>query len=217
MTSNFTHENAPDAGQGIEGSENHPPTKQEQISMTDSTAVMAAQEVIEKAAAEAVIANLKLDVLATFPVTDQDARAWSDILGRVHGPQHQLDSDQREVLLYRMNHFADPERRSSEFWSCIYDAYESNRIPSGFEFEWEPGLFVRYQTLQEFPKIPGLADVGNVEVSTSEQVFSDGTSRRIISIEAGNAELTYESVHLLIDQLKDAARSLVAAQDGKTL
>lgn len=162
--------------------------------------------------ANAAMEKLNREVHTTFPVAHDRIRAWFDTLEMLRGPGYRFDANEVEGAFYRMNHFPGSERRHSEFWNCVHEAYESNRIPSGFEFEWEPGLFVLYQPLREFPKIPGLTDVGNVEVSTSEQVFSDGTSRRIVSIEAGNAELTYESVHRLIDQLKDAARSLVVAE-----
>ena len=81
----------------------------------------------------------------------------------------------------------------------------------GFETD-APGLFVHYEPLREWPGVPTIDSAKPVEVSTSEQVFSDGTTRRIVGIEASNAELTYESVHTLIDQLKDAARSLVVAE-----
>lgn len=54
MTTNSSNENGADAvAPAVDASENHPPTKQEQISMTDITAVTAAQEVVEDAAAEA--------------------------------------------------------------------------------------------------------------------------------------------------------------------
>lgn len=203
MTTNSSNENGADAvAPAVDASENHPPSKQEQISMIDDIS----------AEANAATEKLNCEVRTIFPVSHDCIRTWFDVLEKLRGPGYHFDSNGVEGAVYRMNHFPDSERRHSEFWNCVHEAYESNRIPSGFEFEWEPGLFVLYQPIQEFPKILGLGDIGNVEVSTSEQVFSDGTTRRIVGIEASNAELTYESVHTLIDQLKDAARSLVVAE-----
>ncbi|MDV8065535.1 hypothetical protein R4P64_03355 [Rhodococcus sp. IEGM 1366] len=178
--------------------------------MNDHTAGEVTQESMEKASANAVIAELRRELEVTFPVTQSDVREWFDVLETMHGASHKFDENRCEYTTDRLNYFADAERRVSEFFSAVYMYSEENRIPDGFDFEYSPGLFVRYEPMREWPSIREADGFRPVEVSTSEKIFSDGTSSRVVSIEAGNAELTYESVHLLIDYLTEAARSLVA-------
>lgn len=77
-----------------------------------------------------------------------------------------------------------------------------------------PGLRVHCRPLGKWPDISEADGVANIEVTAYERVFPDGTCDRIIDIVAGPTELTYESTHLLIDFLQEAARSLVATDSG---
>lgn len=177
-------------------------------------AVEVTPETMENAADAAMLAKIRKEIEEIFPVPQSDVRRWFDEMEKVRGPEYRFDDHRCEYMTYRLNYFADAERRVSEFMSTVYTYSEESRIPEGFDFETDtPGLFVHYEPLQEWPGVPKIDSQKSVEVSTFEKIFSDGTIERIVSIESGPTELTYESVHLLIDFLQEAARSLVAAED----
>lgn len=213
MTTTPPHENGPGAvpTTAAEASENHPPTKQEQISMTDDTA----QVTQEPTAADAAMAARCNDrIRAASAIT---ASLVGELLdGEVvpsRGLLYEADEDRRECIAFRMSHSDDKEWQISEWWSNMFTLALENEAPKGFEWKRDDGLWVHDEPLNEYPRVTAESGSNVVQIHRFDRMLSDGSVTPMVGIEAPNGELTYDEVHTLIDQLKDAARSLVAAED----
>ncbi|MFI8660128.1 hypothetical protein ACIGKR_09065 [Rhodococcus qingshengii] len=175
---------------------------------TDIREGVASIDPLGKAHYDAAVAAVSVFVAGNFPVSENEFRALFQPI-TLHGPEYDFSDEEIESGLFRMNHFSDPDRRQSECMSWIYETCEQRLIPEGYDFavgqnDAGDDIFVRYDEVQNWPAIPESNGMQNVNVSVSKQNFSDGTNRHIVTLDAGTAELTHESLCLLIDQLRDA-------------
>lgn len=213
MNTDPARKNAPDAGQGIEGNENHPPTKQEQISMTDDTAQVT-PGAIDADAAMVARCNERIGAAATI-TTRFVGELLDDEVVPLRGALYTADEDRRECIAFRMSHSDDKEWQRTEFWSNVFKLEFENSSPQGFEWQQDNGLWVHDEPLNEWPRVTAESGSNVVQIHRFDRLLSDGTVTPMVGIEAPNGELTYDEVHTLIDQLKEAARSLVAADDAE--
>ncbi|RAL32867.1 hypothetical protein CVN56_21185 [Rhodococcus sp. AQ5-07] len=215
MTTNSPHENALDAGQGIEGNENHPATKRGADFMNDDISVEVTQKAIDTAADVAMVASCNGRIESATEITTALVRELLELVKHQRGPLYEADDDQCECIAFRMSHSDDKEWQRTEFWSNMLKLESENGSPEGFEWQRDDGLWVHDEPLNEYPRVTAESGSGVVQIHRFDRLLSDGTETPMIGVEAPHGELTYDEVHTLIDQLKDAARSMVAAEDVK--
>ncbi|MFI8661854.1 hypothetical protein ACIGKR_17785 [Rhodococcus qingshengii] len=216
MTTSRAHENGTDQGIAVpdltSADENHPPTKQEQISMNDDISVEVTQEAIDRAADAAMTASCNERIESAAEITTALVRELLGLVKRQRGPLYEADEDQCECIAFRMSHSDDKEWQRTEFWANVFKLEFENSSPQGFEWQRDDGLWVHDEPLNEYPRVTAESGSNVVQIHRFDRMLSDGTVTPMVGIEAPNGELTYDEVHTLIDQLKDAARSLVAAE-----
>lgn len=207
-------ENARQVSHHLTGNEPHAsntPEKEFTMTVTNDTDIreeVGSIDPLGKAHYDDAVAAISAFVTGNLPVPENEFRTLFQPI-RLHGPEYDFSDDEIESGLFRMNHFVDPDRRQSECMSWIYETCEQRLIPEGYDFavgQNDAGqtIYVHYEELQTWPSVPESAGMQNVNVSVSKQSFSDGTNRHIVTLDAGTAELTYESLCALIDQLRDA-------------
>ncbi|MFI7165331.1 hypothetical protein ACIBM3_23000 [Rhodococcus erythropolis] len=216
MDTGPAHKNGPDAvAAAVEASENHPSTKQGMDSMHDDSAVEVTQETMEKAADAAMVAAINEQIAQASEITTALVRELLDQVKQQRGPLYEADDDRCEYIAFRMTHSDDREWQRSEFWANMFQLEHENGSPEGFEWQRDDGLWVHDEPLNEYPRATAESGNNAVQIHRFDRLLSDGTVTPMVGIEAPNGELTYDEVHTLIDQLKDAARSMVADDAGE--
>ncbi|MCZ9635284.1 hypothetical protein [Rhodococcus sp. BH5] len=191
------NENARQVSDHLTGNEPHAsntPEKEFTMTVTNDTDI---REAINRELLE--ISNPSMSVI----------KNWERCLIASRGDGYKMTRAQRKELKTLLGWCPDADKRPSTFWSRIHDYFEHNRTPEGFDYAYKQNeagedIYVHYEEIRTWPSVPESAGMQNVNVSVSKQSFSDGASRHIVTVDAGAAELTYESLCLLIDQLRDA-------------